>query len=59
MELLQLERSDMPSHHTIRRIMAPVVYKEEVERWVASHNGSGPHGEVYPIDGKARRCARK
>ncbi len=37
-ELLQLQRSNTPSHHTIRRIMGCVVYEEEVERLVAAYN---------------------
>lgn len=58
-ELLQLPSDRMPSHHTIRRILAHVVYYEEVERWVAEYNQQGEHGEVYSMDGKARRGARK
>ena len=62
-ELLQLQRSNTPSHHTIRRIMGCVVYEEEVERLVAAYNETGEPGEVYAmvgqepttLDGKAIR----
>ena len=58
-ELLQLKRPNIPSHHTIRRIMGCVVYEEEVERFVAAYNARGEHGEVYALDGKAIRGVRK
>jgi hypothetical protein len=58
-ELLQLKRPKIPSHHTIRRIMGCVVYEEEVERFVAAYNARGEHGEVYALDGKAIRGMRK
>ena len=58
-ELLQLKWGNMPSHHTIRRIMGRVVYEEEVERLVAAYNVWGEHGEVYALDGKAVRGMRK
>jgi predicted transposase YbfD/YdcC len=58
-ELLQLQRSNTPSHHTIRRIMGCVVYEEEVERFVAAYNEQGEHGEIYAMDGKAIRGVRK
>ena len=32
--LMQLPRPNMPSHHTIRRIMGRVIYAEEIERLV-------------------------
>lgn len=57
--LLQLKRMKMPSHHTIRRIMAQVVYQEEIERLVGEYNQGGEHGEVYAMDGKAVRGMRK
>ena len=58
-ELLHLERPNMPSHHTIRRIMGRVVYEEEIERLVGEYNQGGEHGEVYAMDGKAVRGMRK
>ena len=58
-ELLQLKREKMPSHHTFRRIMARVVYLEEIERLVGEYNQRGEHGEVYALDGKAPRGTRK
>jgi hypothetical protein len=58
-QLLQLKRAKLPSHHTIRRILAHVVYQEEIERLVGEYNQSGEHGEVYALDGKALRGMRK
>jgi predicted transposase YbfD/YdcC len=58
-KLLCLSRARMPSHHTIRRIMAQVVYQEEIERLVGEYNQRGEHGEVYALDGKALRGMRK
>ena len=58
-ELLQLKRAKMPSHHTFRRIMAQVVYEAEIERLVGDYNRGGKHGEVYALDGKALRGVRK
>jgi predicted transposase YbfD/YdcC len=58
-QLLCLSRAKMPSHHTIRRIMAYVVYQEEIERAVGEYNRCGQHGEVYALDGKAPRGMRK
>ena len=57
--LLKLNWARMPSHHTYRRILAYKVYEEEVERLVGSYNQHGEHGEVYALDGKARRGMRK
>ena len=57
-EVLQLKRPNMPSHHTLRRIMARVVYQEEIERLVGTYNQRGEHGEVYALDGKAVRGSR-
>ena len=45
-KLLCLRRPSLPSHHTIRRIMAYKVYSEEVERLVGEYNQQGKHGEV-------------
>ena len=58
-ELLCLSRPQMPSHHTIRRILAHVVYQEEIERLVREYNQGGEHGEIYALDGKAVRGMRK
>ncbi len=58
-KLLQLKRVKMPSYSTYRRIMAQVVYQEEIERLVGEYNQGGAHGEVYAMDGKAPRGTRK
>ena len=49
----------MPHHNTYRRIMAYKVYEQEVARLVGDYNQRGEHGEVYALDGKARRGMRK
>ena len=49
----------MPSHPPYRRILAHKVYGEEVERLVGEYNQRGEHGDVYALDGKARRGMRK
>lgn len=58
-EMLNLSWSRMPSHHTYRRILAHKVNVEEVERLVGEYNQHGEHGDVYAMDGKARRGMRK
>jgi len=58
-KLLCLERQTMPNHNTYRRILAHVVYQEEIERLVGEYNQEGEHGEVYALDGKAIRGMRK
>ena len=58
-QLLGVNWSRMPSHHTYRRILAYKVYAEEVERLVGAYNQPGAHGEVYALDGKAVRGMRK
>ncbi len=58
-ELLKVNWPRMPSHHTYRRILAYHVYVEEVERLVGEYNQQGEHGQVYALDGKARRGMRK
>lgn len=58
-KLLGLSRPNMPSHHTIRRILAHIVYQEEIERVVGEYNQQGEHGEVYALDGKSPRGMRK
>jgi predicted transposase YbfD/YdcC len=49
----------MPHHNTYRRILAYKVYEQEVAQLVGEHNRRGEHGEVYALDGKARRGMRK
>jgi predicted transposase YbfD/YdcC len=58
-KLMQLNKSQMPSVNTYRRILAEVACQEEVERMVAKYNQRGEHGEVYGLDGKAVRGMRK
>src|SRR5271157_5303612 len=58
-QLLHWSRPALPSHSTYRRIMAHVVYQEEIERLVGEYNQAGEHGEVYAMDGKAPRGMRK
>ena len=57
--LLKLNWARMPSHHTYRRILAHKVNVEEIERLVGEYNQQGEHGDVYALDGKARRGMRK
>ena len=54
-----MERQTRPNHNTSRRILAHVVYEEEIERLVGEYNQQGEHGEVYALDGKAIRGMRK
>ena len=58
-EILGLKRSTMPNHNTYRRLLAYVVYQEEIERMVGEHNQQGAHGKIYALDGKAIRGVRK
>ncbi len=58
-QLLHWSRPAFPSHSTYRRILAYVVYHEEIERLVGEYNQAGEHGEVYALDGKAPRGMRK
>lgn len=58
-QLLRWTRPALPSHSTYRRIMAHVVYQEEIERLVSEYNQAGEHGEVYALDGKSPRGMRK
>jgi len=58
-KLMQLNKSQMPSVNTYRRILAEVVCQEEIERMVGKYNQRGEHGEVYGMDGKAVRGMRK
>lgn len=57
--LLQLKRAKMPSHHTLRRIMAHVVYQAEIERLVGEYKQQGQPGDVYALDGQAVRGMRQ
>lgn len=58
-KLMQLNKPQMPSVNTYRRILAEVASQEEVERMVGKYNRRGEHGEVYGLDGKAVRGMRK
>ena len=58
-ELLQLKRPKVPHYNTYRRILAHVVYEEEIARLVGEYNQRGDHGEVYAMDGKTPRGTRK
>jgi predicted transposase YbfD/YdcC len=58
LKLLQLERPKTPHPNTFRRILAQVVYHEEIERLVGEYSQLGEHGEVYALDGKAVRGSR-
>lgn len=57
--ILCLQRATLPNHNTYRRILAYVVYQEEIERMVGEYNQQGEHGEIYALDGKAIRGMRK
>lgn len=57
--ILCLKRSTTPNHNTYRRLLAYIVYQEEIERLVGEHNQQGEHGEIYALDGKAIRGVRK
>jgi predicted transposase YbfD/YdcC len=58
-KLMQLDKAQMPSVNTYRRILAEVASQEEVERMVGKYNQIGEHGEAYGLDGKAVRGMRK
>lgn len=58
-ELLQLKRPKLPHYNTYRRILAHVVYEEEIARLVGEYNQRGEHGEIYAMDGKTPRGTRK
>jgi predicted transposase YbfD/YdcC len=57
--LLCLNWLRMPHHNTYRRILAYKVYEQEVAQLVGEYNQPGEHGDVYALDGKARRGMRK
>lgn len=40
-EILCLKRTTLPNHNTYRRLLAYVVYQEEIERLVGEHNQQG------------------
>jgi len=58
-KLMCLSWRSMPSHHTYRRILAHKLYEQEVERLVGEYNQYGKQGDIYAMDGKARRGMRK
>lgn len=58
-KLLCLNWLRMPHHNTYRRILAYKVYEQEVERLVGEYNQRGEQGDIYAMDGKARRGMRK
>ena len=58
-KLFSVNWSRMPHHNTYRRILAHKVYEQEVAGLVGEYNQCGEHGEVYALDGKARRGMRK
>jgi len=58
-KLFGLNWRRMPHHNTYRRILANKVYEQEVAHLVGEYNQSGEQGEVYALDGKARRGMRK
>ena len=58
-KLMCLEREALPHYNTYRRILAYVVYQEEVNGLVGKYNQGGLHGNVYALDGKAIRGMRK
>lgn len=58
-KLLCLNWSRMPHHNTYRRILAYKVYEQEVACLVGEYNQRGEHGDVYALDGKARRGMRQ
>jgi predicted transposase YbfD/YdcC len=58
-KLLCLSWRRLPHHNTYRRILAYKIYEQEVERLVGEYNQRGEHGDVYALDGKARRGMRK
>ena len=58
-KLLKLPKARLPHYNTYRRIMAQVVYEEEIARLVGEYNQAGEHGDVYAMDGKAPRGTRK
>jgi len=59
LKLLQLNRPKLPHYNTYRRILAHVVYEEEIAKMVGAYNQRGEHGEVYAMDGKTPRGTRK
>src|SRR5512143_3965843 len=59
-DALRLKRSEMPSHHTYRRVLASGVATEELEavaREQARHCGESGYQVVVSMDGKVLRGA--
>jgi predicted transposase YbfD/YdcC len=59
LKLLQMKRPKLPHYNTYRRILAHVVYEEEIAKMVGAYNQRGEHGEVYAMDRKTPRGTRK
>jgi len=58
-ELLQLKRTWMPHHNTIRRVFQTIVNAAEFERLVREYHQQQPgSGEQWAIDGKTLRGTR-
>ena len=58
-ELLQLKRTWMPHHNTIRRVFQAIVDAAEFERMVGEYHQQQPgSGEQWAIDGKTLRGTR-
>ena len=58
-ELLQLKRTWMPHHNTIRRVFQSIVDAAEFERLVREYHQQQPGGgEQWAIDGKTLRGTR-
>ena len=58
-ELLQLKRTWMPHHNTIRRVFQSIVDAAEFERLVGEYHQQQPGGgEQWAIDGKTLRGTR-
>ncbi len=58
-QLLHWSRPASPSHSTYRRILAYIVYQEEIERLVSAYNQAGEHGEVYAMGRVRGWCQRR
>jgi len=58
-KLLGLNGARMPHQKTYRRMLAYKVYEQEVAQLVGTYNQRGEHGDVYALNGKARRGMRK
>jgi predicted transposase YbfD/YdcC len=58
-QLLGWARPRLPHYNTYRRVLAQGVYQEEIEQLVGEYNRQGEPGDIYALDGKAPRGARK